>query len=237
MIKFPKLLTAPTVTYPVGQVDTDQIIPASYLKGTDPFLGGHLFDALRFKSPARLGTLPSERERDRDFFLNAHEAKFPTQPPKLLLGGVNFGCGSSREHAPYAFADYGFRVIIAPSFADIFRKNCSQNSILLIEMPEEEIAPMRGLVKRHFDEGQMPFSPTINLEERIITYATDPGDMDSTQVVSFTVSDSLRNNLLDGRDDITDTQERFTPAIEKYYSATPGKFPWMFHSTSLGKTS
>lgn len=117
-------ITSPVVTIPVNDIDTDQIIPARFLKTTDKLgLGANLFANWRYLE---------DGSENPDFVLN-QEAM---QGREILLAGDNFGCGSSREHAPWALAAWGFRVIISTSFADIFRNNALKNGILLIAVDE-----------------------------------------------------------------------------------------------------
>src|ERR671924_2414422 len=119
-------LVAKTVVLPATDIDTDQIIPARFLKVTDKRgLGRQLFADWRYEKD---GT-PRP-----DFLLNKPEA----QGAQVLVAGDNFGCGSSREHAPWALLDYGFRAVIAPSFADIFANNCIKNGLLPVALDEDE---------------------------------------------------------------------------------------------------
>tara|TARA_Y100000739_G_C20548324_1_gene436981 strand:+ start:422 stop:1024 length:603 start_codon:yes stop_codon:yes gene_type:complete len=126
MEKFNKL-TSVAAPLPLINVDTDMIIPARFLKTIKRTgLGADLFSTLRFNEDG------SDRE---DFVLNKPAYK----DAEILIAGENFGCGSSREHAPWALLDYGIKCIIAPSFADIFFNNSSKNGILLIKLPQEEV--------------------------------------------------------------------------------------------------
>src|SRR4051812_27501614 len=126
MEKF-KTLTAVAAPLPLVNVDTDMIIPASYLKTIKRTgLGQGLFAAMRFDANGA---------EQADFVLNRE----PYRHAKILIAGANFGCGSSREHAPWALADFGFRCVIAPSFADIFYGNSFKNGILCITLPQAEI--------------------------------------------------------------------------------------------------
>jgi 3-isopropylmalate/(R)-2-methylmalate dehydratase small subunit len=164
-------------------VDTDQIIPKQFLKRIERTgFEDALFYDWRFR---RDGT------PDPAFSLNRPEY----DGASILLAGRNFGCGSSREHAPWALLDYGFRAIIAPSFADIFRNNCFQNGILPIELPEEIV---KELMERAF---RWPgYTLTIDLEKREIS----DGEL---LVTSFEVDDFRRDCLLRGLDDISLTLE------------------------------
>ena len=117
-------------------VDTDALIPKQFLKSiTRSGFGPNLFDAWRYLDPGEPGKDPASRQINPDFVLN--QPRY--QGASILLARSNFGCGSSREHAPWAVEQYGFRALIAPSFADIFFNNCFKNGILPIVLPEREI--------------------------------------------------------------------------------------------------
>ena len=164
-------------------VDTDQIIPKQFLKRIERRgFEDALFYDWRF--------LP-DGSPNPDFSLN--QAGY--EGACVLVAGRNFGCGSSREHAPWALLDYGFRAIIAPSFADIFRNNCFQNGILPIELPEEMV---NELMKRA--ETYPGYALTIDLENNEIRD-------DEALVTAFEVDDFRRHCLLEGMDDIAMTLE------------------------------
>src|SRR5690242_8297966 len=132
-----------------ANVDTDQIIPKQFLKRIERSgFGQFLFYDWRFKAP---------NEPEPSFVLN--EPKY--RGASILVAGRNFGCGSSREHAPWALADYGFRAVIAPSFADIFANNCAQNGLLTVVLKEEEVAE---LLKRA-SQSPAPYRLTVDLEK------------------------------------------------------------------------
>ena len=169
------------VAAPIDRVniDTDQIIPAVYLKRIERTgYGEFLFSSWRFKE---------DGSPNPDFVLNQPAY----QGAKVLVAGRNFGCGSSREHAPWALSEYGIRCVIAPSFADIFYNNCFQNGLLPVALPEEEV---RRLVEK------LKSSPgarlTVDLEAQRIW------DEDEEVVVSFDVDPFRRDCLLNGLDDI-----------------------------------
>ena len=161
-----------------ANVDTDQIIPKQFLKSIERTgFGRHLFFDWRF--------LP-DGTPNPDFILNAPRYAGAT----ILLAGSNFGCGSSREHAPWALLDYGFRAIVAPSFADIFATNCFKNGILTVVLADKEV---RELMQR---AQQLPeYRVTIDLEQRCIF------DQHGFSA-SFPVDDFRRQCLLAGLDDI-----------------------------------
>ena len=163
-------------------VDTDQIIPKQFLKAiTREGFGRFLFYDWRYLD----GETPNP-----EFVLN--QPRY--QGASILLARTNFGCGSSREHAPWAVLDYGFRVIIAPSYADIFYNNCFKNGILPIILPEAQVDELFRRAER--TEG---FRLTVNLEDQTIT-ETDagPGDLQ----IAFTVDPFRRESLLKGLDEI-----------------------------------
>ena len=162
-------------------VDTDQIIPKQFLKRIEKT---GFDDALFYDWRTRPDGSP-----DPGFVLN----KEPYDEASILVAGRNFGSGSSREHAPWALKDFGFRVIIAPSFADIFRNNCFQNGLLPIELPEEAV---NELIER---AQQYPgYSLTIDLEKNEISD-------DEVFLMKFEVDDFRRYCLLNGLDDIAMT--------------------------------
>jgi 3-isopropylmalate/(R)-2-methylmalate dehydratase small subunit len=159
-------------------VDTDQIIPKQFLKRIERTgFGEFLFYDWRFRSGGEL---------DSSFILN--DARY--QRASILVAGKNFGCGSSREHAPWALADYGFRAVIAPSFADIFANNCLKNGLLPVTLEEDVVT---SLIKKTLDiDG---YELTIDLERR--TVRDDRGFSDS-----FVIDNFQQHCLLEGLDDI-----------------------------------
>ena len=162
----------------MDNVDTDQIIPARYLKATDKKgFGEHLFQDLRFEED---GTTPKP-----DFPLNKPEFK----SAQILLARENFGCGSSREHAPWALLGYGFKAIIAASFADIFRNNSSKNGLLLIELPYQDVDMMHGDVLEDPSK-----EASVNLEAQTVTW--------KGQQYTFPNNPFMKKMLLEGLDDI-----------------------------------
>lgn len=170
------------IVYPINRanIDTDQIIPKQFLKRIErQGFGQFLFYNWRYDNDGNL--------RD-DFSLN--EPKY--QGASILVAGENFGCGSSREHAPWAIQDFGFRVVIAPSFADIFYNNCTKNGILPIRLTEEET---QELIKRA--EGNI-LELKVNLEEQKI-YTMDGFE------ASFDLPEYQKEMLLNGWDEIAVT--------------------------------
>jgi len=172
-------------------IDTDQIIPKQFLKRIERTgFGQFLFYDWRFRSD---GTLNPE------FILN--DKRY--QGASILIAGKNFGCGSSREHAPWALADFGFRAIIAPSFADIFANNCMKNGMLPVTLSDREIAE---LMQRA--QALEMIQLTINLQDKCVTDAQDFS-------AAFKIADFQRHCLLNGLDDIALTLQH-EPAIAVY---------------------
>jgi 3-isopropylmalate/(R)-2-methylmalate dehydratase small subunit len=161
-----------------SNVDTDQIIPKQFLKRVERTgFGEFLFYDWRFRA---------DGQPDDSFPLN--ESRY--RGASILVAGKNFGCGSSREHAPWSLADYGFRVIIAPSFADIFSNNCLKNGLLPVPLDESEVA---DLIHRAQEiEG---YQVTVDLEGKTVTDAQG-------LIVPFEIDDFQRHCLLEGLDDI-----------------------------------
>lgn len=176
MEKF-RTVTAKAAPLDMPNVDTDQIIPKNFLKRVERTgFGQFLFNDWRFKD---------DGSENKDFVLNQPEHK----GAKILLARDNFGCGSSREHAPWALLDYGFQVIIAPSFADIFHNNCFQNGILPIALSAAEVEELFQAVKK---DAQTEFK--VDLEAKTISFAG--------KLIAFNLTEPMRQKLLQGLDDI-----------------------------------
>ena len=184
---------------PRPNVDTDQIIPKQFLKRVERTgFGQFLFYDWRF--------LPNG-EPDKEFELN--EPRY--RGASILIAGKNFGCGSSREHAPWALADYGFRAIIAPSFADIFANNCLKNGLLTVVLSEADVTELT--VRAKTIEG---YELTVDLENKIVSDR-------SGFATSFEIGDFQRHCLLEGLDDIGLTLQH-EEAIASYEQRRP---TWM----------
>ena len=178
-------------------VDTDMIIPAVHLKSiARTGFGPHLFDRYRYHE---------DGSENPDFVLN----RAPYRPARILVSGPNFGCGSSREHAPWALDDYGIRCIIAPSFADIFYNNCFKNGVLPLTLPEADVR--RIIDKSTANPG---LQLTIDLEAQQVR------DADEDIVVDFQVDEFRRYCLLNGLDDIALTLQH-EHAIAAYETRQP----------------
>ena len=195
-----------------ANVDTDLIIPKQFLKSIKRSgFGPNLFDELRYLDEGQPGQDCSGRPLNEEFPLN-----FPRyQGASVLLARENFGCGSSREHAPWALEDYGFRCIIAPSFADIFYNNCFKNGVLPIALDEATVA--RLFEEMYASEG---YQLTVDLQQqKVIT--------PSGEEISFEVDAFRRHCLLEGLDDIGLTLQS-ADAIRSYEQKLREQSPWLF---------
>ena len=195
-----------------ANVDTDLIIPKQFLKSIKRSgFGPNLFDELRYLDEGQPGEDCSNRPVNEDFPLN-----FPRyQGASVLLARENFGCGSSREHAPWALEDYGFRAIIAPSFADIFYNNCFKNGVLPIAL--EDTIVDRLFAEMYASEG---YQLTVDLERQLVI--TPAGEE-----IPFEVDDFRRQCLLQGLDDIGLTLQS-ADAIRSYEEKARQQSPWLF---------
>lgn len=195
-----------------SNVDTDMIIPKQFLKSIKRTgFGPNLFDELRYLDEGQPGKDNSQRPLNPDFVLN--QARY--QGASVLLTRANFGCGSSREHAPWALEDFGFRAIIAPSFADIFYNNCFKNGLLPLVLKEEEVEELFRAV-----ESVEGYALTVDLENQ--TVATPDG-----KIYHFEVDEFRRHCLLNGLDDIGVTLED-ADAINAYEDRRRKEAPWLF---------
>jgi 3-isopropylmalate/(R)-2-methylmalate dehydratase small subunit len=183
-----RVLTGIVAPLDRANVDTDAIIPKQFLKSIKRSgFGPNLFDAWRYLDQGEPGKDNARRPRNPDFVLNDPRYRGAA----ILLARRNFGCGSSREHAPWALLDYGFRALIAPSFGDIFYNNCFKNGLLPIELTMHEVDRLFA------DTAAFPgFSLTIDLDQQ--TVATADGSM----VFGFEIEPFRKHCLLNGLDDI-----------------------------------
>ena len=214
MQKFEKLtgLVAPLDR---ANVDTDAIIPKQYLKSIQRTgFGPALFDDRRYLDPGEPGMDHSQRRPNPDFVLN--QARY--QGAQILLARDNFGCGSSREHAPWALMDYGFRVLIAPSYADIFYNNSFKNGLLPIVLE-------RDAVDRLFRETEATpgYRLTVDLAAQTVT-------LPSGAVFRFEIDAFRRHCLLNGLDDIGLTLQH-VDEIRAYEARRKKETPWLFMSS------
>ena len=198
-------LTATAAKLDQVNVDTDQIIPKQFLKKIERTgFGIHLFHDWRFIDDAGQKLNP-------DFILN--QPRY--QGAQILVAGDNFGCGSSREHAPWALLDYGFRSIIAPSFADIFYNNCAKNGILLVALPEASVQQLFTEI-----EENVGCELTVDLPNQKVQ---SPKGLE----FSFEIDPFVKNRLLNGLDDIGWTLQ-YQSEIESFESNYQKQAPWMF---------
>jgi 3-isopropylmalate/(R)-2-methylmalate dehydratase small subunit len=196
-------------------VDTDAIIPKQFLKSIKRTgFGVHLFDAWRFLDVGEPGMDLSKRRPNPDFVLN----KPQYQGASILIARKNFGCGSSREHAPWALQQFGFKAVIAPSFADIFFSNSFKNGFLPIVLKEDEVAQL-------FDEEAAAegYKLTIDLPKQTVTTPSKDG----AQSFRFTIDATRKENLLSGLDEIGLTL-RHSDDIKAYEEKRKKSEPWIF---------
>ncbi|MGA0608927.1 3-isopropylmalate dehydratase small subunit [Caldimonas sp. KR1-144] len=194
-------------------VDTDAIIPKQFLKSIKRSgFGPNLFDEWRYLDHGEPGQDPATRKPNPDFVLN--QPRY--QGASILLARQNFGCGSSREHAPWAIEQFGFRALIAPSYADIFFNNCFKNGLLPIVLPEAQVA-------RLFDEvAAFPgYRLTVDLERQVVVKA------DGTEL-AFEVEPFRKQCLLNGWDDIGLTL-RHADEIRTFEAERLARQPWLAH--------
>jgi len=211
MEKF-QTLTAIVAPLDRSNVDTDAIIPKQFLKSIKRTgFGPNLFDEWRYLDHGEPGMDNSKRSLNPDFVLN--QPRY--QGAKILLARENFGCGSSREHAPWALEDFGFRVIIAPSFADIFFNNCFKNGILPIVLDANVVESLFARV--YENDG---YQLTVDLEAQ--TVCTPSGE-----VINFEVDEFRKYCLLNGLDDIGLTLQHVDD-IRAYEKKRAEQAPWLF---------
>ncbi|MFZ9665495.1 MAG: 3-isopropylmalate dehydratase small subunit [Limnohabitans sp.] len=195
-------------------VDTDAIIPKQFLKSIRKTgFGPNLFDEWRYLDKGEPGIPESQRKINPDFVLNQPRYKGVS----ILLARKNFGCGSSREHAPWALDQYGFRAVIAPSFADIFFNNCFKNGLLPIVLPEAAVA-------RLFDEVHAfpGYQLTVDLDRQVVI-------KDQGEEMPFEVQPFRKYCLLNGLDDIGLTL-RHADKIREYEAHRLATKPWLAHT-------
>jgi len=196
-----------------ANVDTDAIIPKQFLKSIRRSgFGVNLFDAWRYLDQSEPGMDANRRKPNPDFFLNQPHYKGAS----ILLARKNFGCGSSREHAPWALGDFGFRALIAPSYADIFYNNCFKSGLLPIVLPESQVDRL------FHDVAAFPgFRLVIDLGAQTVAYP------DGSQMFAFEVDAFRRNCLLNGLDDIGLTLEH-VEEIKAFEAKRRIEQPWLF---------
>lgn len=195
-----------------ANVDTDAIIPKQFLKSIKRSgFGVNLFDDWRYLDTGEPGMDNSTRPVNEDFVLNKPRYK----GAQILMARKNFGCGSSREHAPWALEDYGFRVVIAPSYADIFFNNCFKNGILPIILDEQ-------VVDKLFNEVEATEGYRLNVDLEAQTVTTPSGES-----IAFEVDAFRKHCLLNGLDDIGLTLQH-TDDIKAYEERRKQEAAWLF---------
>ena len=200
MQKFKTIKSIPAYL-PIVNIDTDMIIPKQFLKTIKRTgLGKNLFYEMRYNEK---GTLIN------DFILNTS----PFNNSKILIAGKNFGCGSSREHAPWALLDFGITCVISSSYADIFYNNCFKNGILPIVLPEAKIKELSEYSKRKEEI-------IVNLEEQKITFGNNE--------IDFEIDQFKKKCLLEGLDDIALSLEK-NPKITEFEKKLSSNRPWIFN--------
>ena len=201
-------LTAIGAPLPLVNVDTDKIIPARHLKTIKRSgLGSALFETLRYHDDGR------ERA---DFILNRE----PYRTAKILVAGENFGCGSSREHAPWALLDFGIRCVIAPSFADIFFNNCFKNGVLPIALPQEQV----DILAREASQAKDP-TFTVDLDKQEIRRPI------GNEVFTFEVDPFRKHCLLHGLDDVGLTMQK-SRKIDVFEADQRAAQPWLYREVA-----
>jgi 3-isopropylmalate/(R)-2-methylmalate dehydratase small subunit len=202
MEKFTKL-TGIAAPLPLINVDTDMIIPKQFLKTIRRTgLGKHLFDEMRYGDNGH---------ELAEFVLNRE----PYRKAKILIAGENFGCGSSREHAPWALLDFGIRCVIAPSFADIFYNNCFKNGILPVTLPKETVEKLMTFARSGANA-----TLTVNLETQTVSGPDE-------KPIRFEIDRFLKYCLLHGLDDIGLTLEK-EPEVNAYEERQKLSQPWLW---------
>jgi 3-isopropylmalate/(R)-2-methylmalate dehydratase small subunit len=203
-------LTALVAPLDRANVDTDAIIPKQFLKSIRRAgFGPYLFDEWRYLDRGEPEMDCSNRPLNQDFVLNQPQY----QGAQILLTRENFGCGSSREHAPWALEDYGFRAIIGSSFADIFYNNCFKNGILPIVLSAD-------LIDQLFNQVTDGYQLSVDLENNLITTP-------SGQRIGFSIDENRRYRLLNGLDDIALSLQH-ADKIKAYEAERAKRAPWLF---------
>ena len=203
-----------------ANVDTDAIIPKQFLKSIKRTgFGPNLFDAWRYLDHGEPGMDNSRRPLNPDFVLNQPRYKGAS----ILLARRNFGCGSSREHAPWALQDYGFRAVIAPSFADIFHNNCFKIGLLPVVLPEEAVDRL------FMEAASFPgFELVVDLEQQRVR------TVDGSIAHPFEVSAHRRYCLLNGLDEIGETLQH-RDLIKDFEARRLARQPWLAGSLKAGR--
>ena len=195
-----------------ANVDTDAIIPKQFLKSIKRSgFGANAFDEWRYMDHGEPGMDNSKRPLNPNFVLNQSRYKGAT----ILLARKNFGCGSSREHAPWALQQFGFKAIIAPSYADIFFNNCYKNGLLPVVLSELEVDHLFNIVA-----ATNGLKLSVDLERQIV-------EVPGAETYKFDVEDSRKQSLLNGWDEIGRTL-RHNDKIKTYEASRAAREPWLF---------
>ncbi len=196
-------LTGIAAPLPKANVDTDQIIPARFLKSISRLgFGKNLFANFRFKE---------DGSENPDFVLNQE----PYRKAEILIAFENFGCGSSREHAPWALLDFGIRCVIAPDFADIFHNNCFKNGVLAVRLPRE-------ICEKLMEDAKMGGNAriSVDLERQVVVRPNG-------EEIPFQIDPLRRHLMLNGLDDIGQTMQH-APAIDGFEARQRAAQPWLY---------
>ena len=195
-----------------ANVNTDAIIPKQFLKSIKRSgFGANAFDEWRYMDHGEPGMDNSKRPLNPNFVLNQSRYQGAT----ILLARKNFGCGSSREHAPWALQQFGFKVIIAPSYADIFLNNCYKNGLLPVVLSELEIDHLFNIVA-----ATNGLKLSVDLERQVV-------EVPGAETYKFDVEDSRKQSLLNGWDEIGRTL-RHNDKIKAYEASRAAREPWLF---------
>lgn len=196
-------LTGIAAPLPKTNVDTDQIIPARFLKSISRLgFGKNLFANFRFKE---------DGSENPDFVLNQE----PYRKAEVLIAFENFGCGSSREHAPWALLDFGIRCVIAPDFADIFHNNCFKNGVLPVRLPRE-------ICEKLMEDAKLGGNAriSVDLERQVVVRPNG-------EEIAFQIDPLRRHLMLNGLDDIGQTMQH-APAIDGFEARQRAAQPWLY---------
>lgn len=195
-----------------ANMDTDMLLPKQYLKSLDSHgFGNFLFDDERYLDPGEIDTPISSRRENPDFILNQE----PYRHGSVVLAQANFGCGSSREHAVWALRDFGVRIIIAPSFGDIFTNNCFNNGLLPLTLPQADIDQLFVLA-----QGETGLQANLDLTNKTLRVGVHNW--------TFELEEGRRQRLINGLDEVGETLQ-YAEQIRNYEAARQRQEPWIFH--------
>lgn len=196
-----------------ANIDTDILLPKQYLKSLESYgFGDFLFDDERYLDPGEIDTPLEARRENPDFILNQPMYRHGS----VVLAQANFGCGSSREHAVWALRDFGVRVVIAPSFGDIFFNNCFNNGVLPLQLAQSEVDHLFELA-----EAEPGLQAEVNVEQRLLSVGTS--------VLSFNLDEGRCQRLLKGLDEVGESLQ-YAEQIRAYEQRRGPSEPWLFRS-------